>query len=149
MKIPSTSPSPLSAVDDEDPPASDSHGTVSSNSNTGSQVEQSTPQTFEHFADLFDVAAPSTHDQKALVGAYWVQVVKGKSEFQTFDVNKELKQLGHGNSYINKAFDSLTSKKPALALQTRKSGKTQQARKTYKLTTAGVKEVQRMLSNES
>jgi hypothetical protein len=64
-------------------------------------------------------------------------------------VNKELKLLGEGVPNITMAVDALRSQKPALAVQLQKSGKTRQARKTYKLTVAGIKEVERMINQGS
>ncbi len=49
--------------------------------------------------------------------------------------------MGHGVGNITTALTNAQKHKPALVRQTSKSGKSRQARKTYKLTTAGVKYV--------
>jgi hypothetical protein len=103
---------------------------------------------FEDFADLFDRAAPKTDQDKTLVGGYWFQVAEGKQTFVAQEVNDKLKHLGHKVGNVTRALTGLQEKKPALVLQMRKEGKTQQARKLYKLSAAGVAEVRRMLGGE-
>jgi hypothetical protein len=103
--------------------------------------------TYGSFAELFDAAGPQSEPDKALVAGYWLQVCQGsESGFDGFSVNKELRHLGEGASNITVAFDRLKNQKPALALQLKKGGKTQQARKTYKITTAGVRAVEVMIN---
>ena len=103
--------------------------------------------TYKDFADLFEAASPTQAEERALVAGYWLHKVQGLDGFQSFAVNKELKQLGHGDTHINRSFTRLIGQKPALVLQTKRSSKSQQGRKTYRLTAAGVKEVERMLAN--
>jgi hypothetical protein len=102
--------------------------------------------TYEHFADLYDAAGPTSSADKALVGAYWAQVLQGNSQWASQSVNTELKNLGHGLKRINDALASNIAAKPALVLQVRKSSNSAQARKTYKLTNEGIKAVERMVS---
>jgi hypothetical protein len=109
-------------------------------------TSQDNPTTFDTLAELFDAAQPVTNAEKALVAGYWVQVCLGSETFDSQSVNKELKNLGDGLANITSAIDSLKSQKPALALQLRKSGRTQQARKTYKITIAGIRSVQNMMN---
>lgn len=99
----------------------------------------------EELADLFAVAKPKSEADKALVGGYWFQHIKGESDLEGQQVNKELKHLGHGVTNITRAFDSLKQRSPQLVVQTKKSGTTKQARKRYKLTTEGKKAVEAML----
>lgn len=108
--------------------------------------EAAAPQ-FNTFAELFDAANPTTNPQRALVSGYWLQVCEGQEVFDSQTANRELANLGHQIGNITSAIDSLKSKKPALALQTRKSGRTQQARKTYKITTAGIRAVEDMIGH--
>src|SRR5262245_47267234 len=110
------------------------------------QREQKDAPKFASFADLADVARPKTNAQKALVAGYWLQVCQNAENFDGFTANKELKQLGEGLTNITAAIDALKNEKPALALQLGKSGKSQQARKTYKLTVAGIKAVEAMIN---
>lgn len=104
---------------------------------------------FEHLADLVDAAAPSTVAEHALVGAYWLQVLQGTDHVTGQEVNTQLKDLGRGTTDITSAFDALKERKPSLALQLQKSGKTRQARKRYKLTREGIREVRRMVSRQA
>lgn len=102
---------------------------------------------FEMFADLFDAARPTNNSDRALVAGYWQQICLGSTEgFTGFEVNSELKHLGHAIPNITNAIGGLISQSPALALQVRKSGKSQQARKKYKLTQAGIRQVESMLN---
>lgn len=96
-------------------------------------------------AELCDATHPTTAAHKALVAGYWLQVCQGGESFDGFSANKELKHLGEGVANITVAMDALKSQKPALALQLKKSGKSQQARKVYKITTAGIKAVEAMI----
>jgi hypothetical protein len=101
---------------------------------------------WEDFADLFDAAGPTTEPKRLLVAAYWVQVVEGASQFGSFQLNKMLKDLGHGATHTAMSMDNLIQQKPALILQLKKSGKSQQGRKTYKLTKAGATAVLAMVN---
>lgn len=103
---------------------------------------------FGAFVDLFDRASPETETDRALVGAYWFQVVQDLGTFTGRMVNDLLKDAGHGVSNITRALDSLQRQKPALVRQVSKSGKSRQARKTYKLTEAGIRRVQSLIAHE-
>ena len=100
---------------------------------------------FGTFAELFDAARPKGQSDKALLGGYWLQICQGSESFDGFSVNKELKNLGEGIPNITSALDVLKGQKPALALQLKKAGKSRQARKTYKITVAGIKAVEGMI----
>jgi len=103
-------------------------------------------QEYAVFVDLFDAARPRTEPERALVGGYWFQVVQGASDFPSMSVNNALKDIGHGVSNITDALSKLQNRKPAAQIrQVAKSGRSRQGRKRYKLTTAGVAEVKRML----
>jgi hypothetical protein len=99
---------------------------------------------FTSFVDLFDATTPRTDPERALVGAYWFQVVGGASDFPSQQVNEALKDVGHGVGNITDALSKLQRRKPALVRQVAKSGRTRQARKRYKITTAGIAAVQGM-----
>lgn len=102
---------------------------------------------YSSLADLFAAADPSTEADKALVVAYWLQALQNNADWTGFMVNSELKHLGHGIGNITTAVESLISQKPQLAIQTRKSGKSKQARKLYRLTAEGLKQVRQMLAH--
>jgi len=102
----------------------------------------------EDIAELFERTNPATDPDKALVVGYWLQYVKGDAEFEAFAVNKQLKHLGHRVSNITKALSALIERRPQFVIQTRKEGTSKQARKKYKLTTAGKAAVEGMLKGE-
>jgi len=110
--------------------------------------QNTTQDDFSDVADLFASASPRNDPEKALLVAYWFQKLNGQPEFDSATVNKELKHLGHGVTNITTALSSLISRKPQLVIQTRKSGSSQQARKRYKLTNEGLKQVERMIRGE-
>jgi hypothetical protein len=101
---------------------------------------------FSDFADLFDAANPMDDNARALVGGYWFQQVQGNATFTGQQVNDSLKDTGNGVGNITNAFSRLQAKTPALVRQVSKSGRAAQARKTYKLTTNGIREVRRLIS---
>lgn len=101
---------------------------------------------FESVEDLFVAANPQTDSLKVLVVGYWLHTGEGMSTFKSYDVNSRLKNLGHQVSSINKKFDTLKAQSPQLAIQVKKSSASKQAKKNYKLTTAGKSEVESMIS---
>lgn len=100
---------------------------------------------FNTLADLYDRTAPVTGLESTLVAAYWVQQNNGQDTFVSQEVNKELKHLGRGVKNITSALRNMMNSDPALIMQVRKSGRSQQARKTYKITDAGMKRVKEMI----
>lgn len=101
---------------------------------------------FSNAAELFDAIDPKREYEKAITIGYWLQILKSQDGFAGMDVNRELKHMGHGISNITDAFDRAKEKKPALVVQTQKSGSSKQARKLYKLTHAGVRWVESRLN---
>jgi hypothetical protein len=106
----------------------------------------STPREFQDFPALFNAASPATEPERALVAGYWFQVVKAKEELHGQLLNDELKNMGHGIGNVTDALSSLIERRPALVIQTRKSGTSRQARKKYRLTTEGIRAVEQMLA---
>jgi hypothetical protein len=100
---------------------------------------------FETFAELNDAARPATQPDKALVAGYWLQVCQGADNFDGFSANKELKHLGEGVGNITTSITALKDQQPALVIQLKKSGTSKQARKTYKVTVAGIRRVESMI----
>lgn len=101
---------------------------------------------FNDLADLVHAAGPSSGPQRALVVAYWFQEIEGRDGWGGGDLNSALKNLGTGLANVTNTLDSLQARKPALVMQIAKSGRSRQARKTYKLTAAGVREVRDMIT---
>lgn len=100
-------------------------------------------------AELLAIAEPVTNAEKALVVGYWFQEREGLEDMDSFTINSTLKQLGHGVQNITLAMAALTNRKPQFVVQTKKSGSSRQARKRYRLTQEGIREVQRMLRTGS
>jgi len=103
------------------------------------------PLSFANVHELFDAANPSSEQHKALVVGYWFQVIQKKDDLDGFQLNKELKNLGHPSTNITRDLDSLINRTPRFVMQVRKEGNSKQARKKYKLTREGIKAVDRML----
>jgi hypothetical protein len=101
---------------------------------------------FGTFAELFDAANPHTQNDMALVASYWLQVSKVADSFTAQAASIELANLGHKLPNITKNLTYLKALKPAFVLQLKKSGTSQQARKTYKVSVAGVRRVEEMIN---
>ena len=106
------------------------------------------PQLDESLADFFARADAQIESDKALVVGYWLQIKEARGDFDSQSVNTELKNLGHGIGNITVAFNHLIAQRPQQVIQTKKSGNSRQARKLYRLTTAGINRVERGLQNE-
>ena len=98
----------------------------------------------DNLAEFFSVTNPTSEEEKVLIVSYWLQEQEGHSEVQSFEVNKELAHLGYPIGNIARAFDRLIKCRPALAVQTRKSGSTKQARRKFKLTVQGIHRIEEM-----
>jgi predicted transcriptional regulator len=101
------------------------------------------------FAEFFHLASPKIDKEKALVAAYWVQKNSGSQSFGSQQLNTELKQTGYGVSNITDALNQIINEKPSCIIQLTKSGSSQQARKTYKITDAGIRRVREMIELNS
>ena len=108
--------------------------------------ESDAPSTFGNFAELYDATQPKSNADKALVAGYWRQVCEGAENFDSQSANTALKHLGEGLANVTGALETLKNQKPALALQLKKAGKSRQARKTYKITVAGVRAVEALMN---
>jgi hypothetical protein len=82
-----------------------------------------------------------------LAVAVYLQNKDPENELTGFSINKELKHIGHGVKNITRPVESLVKSTPQLMIQLRKSGKTRQAKKTYRVTEEGVKAVKLRLAN--
>jgi hypothetical protein len=100
---------------------------------------------FGTFAELFDAADPHTQNDMALVASYWLQVSNVADSFTAQAASKELANLGHKLPNISRNLTDLKALKPAFVLQLKKSGTSKQARKTYKVSIAGIRRVEEMI----
>lgn len=96
------------------------------------------------FADFFSRLNLTTENDKVLAAGYWFQQVEGVEELDAQQLNSHLRHLGHAISNITRTFDRLMEQRPQLAIQTHKGGSSKQARKKYRITTEGIKAVERM-----
>jgi hypothetical protein len=103
------------------------------------------PENTPDLATLSAEAAPETGPEKALVVGYFLQFVQGLQELDAQAINTELKNLGHPLSNVTATLSLLIKQSPSLMIQTRKLGRGQQARKKYKLTSAGQSRVRDLL----
>ena len=103
------------------------------------------PSKFGTLAELYDATSPVSAKDRVLVAACWLQVCEGAESFVGLSVNKALKDLGYGVTNVTNACDALKQQTPALVLQLKKSGTSKQARKTYKITVAGIAAVKDMI----
>ena len=110
--------------------------------------EDASNATYTTIADLFVSSRAGTGPEKVRVTGYWHQELQKKSDFGSFEVNKELRDLGHQVNSINKVFDALIDQKPQLVVQVRKLGTGKQSRRRHKLTLAGINRVKEMLAGK-
>ena len=108
-------------------------------------VDKVQETSFSEFAELYAATNPGSNADKALVAGYWLQVCQGVESFTAQVLNAELNHLGHKLTHVTDALSQLIAGRPQLVLQLRKSGKTKQARKTYKLSAEGIKRVKEMI----
>lgn len=113
-----------------------------------SERELSADSGLEDLPSFFSAASPSTEAERALVVGYWLQKREGQEEFDSFRVNSELKHLGYRVGNITQALGALMKSKPQQVVQTRKEGKSRQARKKYKLTVEGLRRAEQMLGRQ-
>jgi len=125
------------------PPATKESPVVSDVSLSASPRQENSPSL--SLGEFYALASPTTDAERALTIGYWLQVYQKEKEFDSLTVNGHLKNLGHRVSNITRAFSQLQSKKPQLAVQTRKMGHTQQARKKYQVTDAGKRYLEQRL----
>ena len=114
-----------------------------------SQVGVGAAPGFQSFPDLYHAANPETESEKALIGGYWLQCCQGQDSFDSFNINSLLKDMGYSVSNITRAIDALMAQDPKPVMQLKKSGTSRQARKSFKLTTTGIKRVAEMLATGS
>jgi hypothetical protein len=100
-------------------------------------------------ATLYSATSPTTDAEGVLIAAYWHQVLQGVEYLDSQTLNTALKNLGHGVGNVTRACSSLIEQKPALMIQVKKTGSTKQARKQYRLTSAGIQHIREKLNRQS
>ena len=94
------------------------------------------------FSALVERWPPETQSEWALLAAYFLTRHQGEDTVVGQAMNTILKHHGKGVTNITKAVSSLIHADPALMLQVKKTGTAQQARKSYRVTTVGMKFVE-------
>ncbi|MCY3626724.1 MAG: hypothetical protein OXG88_03680 [Gammaproteobacteria bacterium] len=107
----------------------------------GGQANENEQPELTDFADLFSSVNPQRNADKALVAGFWLQERSGDNSFDAQNANRELINMGHRLSNITVSLNQLIQRSPALVVQVRKKGKSQQARKLYRVTHEGRKRV--------
>jgi hypothetical protein len=95
--------------------------------------------------ELAREAPPRRASEAALLGAYYLSVVRGQALLGSQAINAELKRADLTVSNITRAIETNTNARPPLMEQVKKLGTTKQARKQYRITEAGVERVQHRL----
>jgi hypothetical protein len=100
---------------------------------------------FADAAEVVEAAGANNGPERALCVAYYLQQVSGQPSFGGQEINSILKHLGHPLANVTTTLGSLRAQRPALVMQVSKSGRSRQARKTYRLTEAGLERIRQML----
>jgi hypothetical protein len=104
---------------------------------------------FESVADIFAKANHKSDPEKVLIVGAYLQGKNPTGELTGRQINKELKNLGHGVGNITNAITLLIQRRPSLMIQTRKEGKSKQAQKKYKVTTEGLTAAKKLINPAS
>jgi hypothetical protein len=92
----------------------------------------------EDISDYMACKNPSNDQERVLLVATFLQEKNNKQNLTAFEINTELKHLGHSVNNITSAISGLINSKPQLMIQLRKEGKSKQAKKKYKVTREGI-----------
>ena len=104
---------------------------------------------YTEFAEAFNDYDPKDDDEKVLIAAYWVQIIEGNEKWSSIPVNKHLRNTGHSISHISRVLKRCSERKPAPLLILAKNGKNQQAKKTHKLTSSGIADIEKRLKSSA
>jgi hypothetical protein len=99
------------------------------------------PAAADGFAPLLQQWRPRKASERALLAAYYLAEVRGETHMTSQAINGELKEHGLAVSNITRAIDTNLRARPPLMRQTRKLGRTRQARKEYRMTSEGIEAV--------
>lgn len=122
---------------------------LSDNSEHKSEINNGTIESFASVPDIFAAANAKKEVDKVLLVASYLQLKNNMPDLTGRDVNKELQHLGHAVKNITTTIQGLIDKKPQLMIQTWKSGKSKQAQKKYKVTSAGIDAAKKLLVNKN
>jgi hypothetical protein len=106
------------------------------------------PGGFQDVGEFLAAASPASDADRVLCVAAYLQDISGWADatLSGKQINDELKNLGHGVKNITDSINTLKARKPQHMIQTKKSGKSKQAWKEYRVTRAGVEHAYRLIS---
>ena len=109
------------------------------------------PGGFENVGEFLAAASPTSDADRVLCVAAYLQDFSESPDttLSGKQINDELKNLGHGVKNITDSINTLKSRKPQHMIQTKKSGRSKQAWKEYRVTRAGVDYAYRLISESS
>jgi hypothetical protein len=96
-------------------------------------------------AQLIEWAAPTKELEHALLACYFHTIVKREASVDGATINAELGRMGRRSSNITKALTHLIDKSPSLVILVGRTGRGKNARKQYRVTSAGVAQVRAMI----
>lgn len=105
---------------------------------------------FQSIGEFVSAANPRTDVDRVLSAAVYLQELAGDDTSHALtgkQINDELKHLGHGVKNITDCINTLKTRKPQHMIQTKKTGKSRQAWKEYRVTAAGHDYVFKRISN--
>ncbi|MGE0180730.1 MAG: hypothetical protein AB7F91_00585 [Parvularculaceae bacterium] len=126
--------------------------TLPANSTTRSVVSEKPPKSeFQQFPDAGEFLAaanPNTDADRVLCVATYLQSLSNSADstLSGKQINDELKNLGHGVKNITDSINTLKSRKPQHMIQTKKSGRSKQSWKEYRVTRAGIEHANKLIS---
>lgn len=108
------------------------------------------PAGFQSVGEFLAAASPTSDADRVLCVAVYLQDFSESSDatLSGKQINDELKNLGHGVKNITDSINTLKARKPQHMIQTKKSGKSKQAWKEYRVTRAGIEYVYRLISED-
>lgn len=120
---------------------------IGTGENTDEAVVEDTA--YETFAELLDASGAEKEAEMFLVAAYWLQVISGADKWKSFEVNKLLKDTGNQIDTISNSIRTLEARKPKPIIQLKQtSGPKRAGSKEFKLTSEGIKAVEKMLKDD-
>ncbi len=109
------------------------------------------PSGFQSVGDFLAAASPDTDADRVLCVAVYLQDFSEKPDevrLSGKQINDVLKDLGHGVKNITDSINTLKLRKPQHMIQTKKSGKSRQAWKEYRVTRSGVEYAYKLISED-
>ncbi|MBY0511409.1 MAG: hypothetical protein K2P94_14810 [Rhodospirillaceae bacterium] len=107
------------------------------------------PDGFQTAGDFLAAASPTTEADRVLCVAVYLQDFSETPDTITLSgkqINDVLKNLGHGVKNITDSINTLKTRKPQHMIQTKKSGRSKQAWKEYRVTRAGIDHAYRLIN---